>query len=124
MNFADGGRGIPLYRFILAPLAGFAIGLAAGLLLNGSDDAAPVAVTETLTPPTSVPTIQPTAVTVPTPLPKVPPPSPTPATHVVQAGDTLTAIAAQYETTVEILLDLNNLPSPDQIEIGQILTLP
>ena len=121
MNIAE--RGMPVYRLILAPLAGFAIGLAAGLLLGGGDSAAP-AVVETATPATSVPTIQPTVVIVPTPAPTVPPPSPTPETHVVQPGDTLTAIAAQYDTTIEILLELNELHSADQLEVGQILILP
>ncbi len=123
VNFTNGGRGIPVYRFILAPLAGFVIGLGAGLLLADGDDS-PSAVVETPTPAASVPTIQPTAVVISTPPPTVPPPSPTPATHVVQAGDTLNAIAAQYETTVEILISLNDLASPDQLEIGQVLTLP
>lgn len=117
--------GISIYRLILAPLVGFAIGLAAGLLLAGDDQTSGP---ETVILPTSVPTtilVSPTAVViVPTPLPTTPPASPTPATHVVQSGDTLSAIATQYDTTVEILLTLNDLASPNQLEIGQILTLP
>lgn len=44
--------------------------------------------------------------------------------HVVQAGEWLSTIAAQYGTTVEELLDLNDIPDRDVIEIGQEIVLP
>lgn len=56
------------------------------------------------------------------------PPSPEPVAgpasgavyHTVTAGETLFRIALRYETTVETLLALNRLPSPD-IRVGQRL---
>lgn len=44
-------------------------------------------------------------------------------TYTVKAGDTLWNIAKRYNTTVEKLMDLNNLTS-DLIMIGQQLTVP
>ena len=45
-------------------------------------------------------------------------------TVVVQAGDTLTAIALANNTTLDTLMQLNGLTNPDQLFVGQILTLP
>lgn len=47
----------------------------------------------------------------------------TQATHIVVAGDTLTRIANTYGTTVEVLLEANNL-SDSLIRIGQTLVIP
>lgn len=44
--------------------------------------------------------------------------------YVVQAGDSLTAIAARYGTTVSALAAANNIASPDHVVIGTILTVP
>jgi murein DD-endopeptidase MepM/ murein hydrolase activator NlpD len=43
--------------------------------------------------------------------------------YVVQEGDTLTAIAQNYKTTVDELIRLNNLPDPT-IYVGQSLSVP
>ncbi len=43
--------------------------------------------------------------------------------HVVQAGDTLWAIARQYNVPVEILLQLNGLEDPNKIWVGQELVI-
>ena len=55
-----------------------------------------------------------------------PPPSTAPArrVHVVQAGDWLSTIAAEYGTTVEELLELNDIADRDVIEVGQEIVLP
>ena len=45
-------------------------------------------------------------------------------THVVQAGETLAGIAAQYGVTVEALVVANNLTDPDKIVAGQELIIP
>ncbi len=45
-------------------------------------------------------------------------------THRIVAGDTLSNIAARYNTTVETLLSLNNLRNPDYIQRGMELKLP
>jgi LasA protease len=47
-----------------------------------------------------------------------------PSSHTVQPGDTLGAIAAQYNTTVERLLEINPLTNADLIEVGQVIELP
>lgn len=57
-----------------------------------------------------------------------PSPSPTvgtgPGTYVVVGGDTLGAIAARYDTTVQHLMDLNDLTNPNLITSGQRLLVP
>jgi LysM repeat protein len=41
--------------------------------------------------------------------------------YTVRSGDTLTAIAAIFGTTVEQLVKWNNIPNPDLIKVGQRL---
>lgn len=43
--------------------------------------------------------------------------------YTVKKGDTLTAIARKYNTTVAKLVDLNNITDPDYIVVGQILII-
>src|SRR5262245_38712163 len=45
------------------------------------------------------------------------------ATHVVEPGDTLRAIAERFDTTVPALLDVNELPDPDLLSVGQELSI-
>lgn len=44
-------------------------------------------------------------------------------TYVVQAGDTLSAIARRFDTTVTALIELNNLSNPNVIYVGQVLLI-
>lgn len=44
--------------------------------------------------------------------------------YVVKSGDTLSKIAAQFNTTVDILADLNNIENPNLIRVGQEIKLP
>lgn len=44
-------------------------------------------------------------------------------TYTVQKGDTLTAIARKFNTTVAKLVDLNDITDPDYIVVGQILVI-
>lgn len=46
-----------------------------------------------------------------------------PEFHVVQAGESLTAIATKYNTTVETLAELNTIENPNAIQVGQRLRL-
>lgn len=41
--------------------------------------------------------------------------------YVVKKGDTLSAIAAKYDTTYQVLAALNGLKNPNRIYVGQIL---
>jgi len=76
---------------------------------------------------TATPDVAPT----PTPLPVTPvPATPTPPSpagtqsYVVQEGDTLSAIAARFATTVAAIQAANGLGEGDVINIGQVLVIP
>lgn len=69
------------------------------------------------TPPTPVPT----ATALPTPTPT---PIPTEGVYVVQAGDTLKAIAERFNTTMEELIEVNQIENPHALSVGQILIIP
>ncbi|MEZ4867050.1 MAG: Gmad2 immunoglobulin-like domain-containing protein [Caldilineaceae bacterium] len=45
-------------------------------------------------------------------------------TYVVQRGDTLAAIARRFNTTVAVLVQLNNIRNPNLIYVGQRLRVP
>ena len=44
-------------------------------------------------------------------------------TYVVQAGDTLSGIAARFGTTVANLVSINNISNPNLIYVGQVLII-
>ncbi len=83
----------------------------------------PVAATATETMVASVEITPTVALATETPLPTA---TPTPATvqHEVQAGETLGEIAKLYSVTVQAIVAANNLPDPDQISVGQVLSIP
>ena len=76
---------------------------------------------------TPIPTETPTPVATPTPVITPAPtaaPTPPPAqTYIVQEGDTLSAIATRFGTSVSALVDANNLANADDIVIGQRLII-
>ncbi len=45
-------------------------------------------------------------------------------TYTVVWGDTLSAIALRFNTTVNTLVKLNNIANPDRIKVGQTLLIP
>lgn len=45
-------------------------------------------------------------------------------TYTVQPGDTLSAIAAKFNTTVQALAAANNIQNPNLIQVGQVLQIP
>lgn len=45
-------------------------------------------------------------------------------TYTVKSGDNLTKIANKFETTVQVLVDLNNIKNKNLIYVGQVLKLP
>ena len=73
----------------------------------------PTAVPPTPTP-TLVPTVEPTPVTT----------TDSYITYVVQAGDTLSQIAVDYNTTVAAIAQLNGITNPSTIFVGQRLRIP
>lgn len=77
--------------------------------------------------PTSTATPWPSATTPPnTPYPPTATPLPATIVHVVQSGDTLFGIAAQYGVTGDTILEANTdvLDSPHRLSIGQELRIP
>lgn len=53
-----------------------------------------------------------------------PNPEPTPVEYVVRPGDTLSALAALWGTTVEALARMNDLANPNVLAVGQVLLRP
>jgi LysM repeat protein len=110
-----GGIPRPLAIALIVLFAGVALFAAPFLLqgLTGGGDGA-------------TPTPAPTASSEPTPTP-APTPEPTPeeVVHVVKAGDTLSAIAAQYNVTVDEILAANpQIKNANQIAVGDRITIP
>jgi LysM repeat protein len=69
----------------------------------------------------------------PTPVPSTVSPAPagrgtaTPAgkrTYVVQPGDELRHIAAWYGVSISTIINANDVPNPDSLRVGQVLTIP
>ncbi|TKJ29108.1 MAG: hypothetical protein CEE40_09640 [Chloroflexi bacterium B3_Chlor] len=69
--------------------------------------------------PTLPPEPEPSATAEPTP-----PPSPTPSMHVVQPGETLSEIARMYGTSVDAIVEANDLGDADALREGQLLLIP
>ena len=57
-------------------------------------------------------------------VPRRPEAAVTTTVHVVEPGETLGLIAESYGTTIEVLLELNDLPDPDIVPIGTSLVVP
>ncbi|HEU5316329.1 MAG TPA: LysM peptidoglycan-binding domain-containing protein [Chloroflexota bacterium] len=93
------------------PTAGGQAGAPAGQAAPAAATAAPAVATATAAP-------QATAARTPTPAAGQ-------REHIVAAGDTLSAIATRYNTTVQAIIAANNLPSSNTIlNIGQRLIIP
>lgn len=78
--------------------------------------------------PAAVPTLAPTPTSPPRPTdtssPILPTPTPTPVVHVVQPGDSLSAIALQYDVSIETLAEVNGIADTNVIRVGQRLIIP
>ena len=69
--------------------------------------------------------LSPTPTATPTPVPTpTPTPAPTPATHTVRAGETLSGISDLYSVPVSEIVELNDIPDPNNLLVGQRLRLP
>lgn len=79
----------------------------------------------TLSPTVAAATPSPT-VPAPTPSPTVPTPTPPSEviTYTVQAGDTLSGIAAEFGVTVDAIAEANDIEDPSLIRVGQVLVIP
>jgi LysM repeat protein len=53
-----------------------------------------------------------------------PTPSPTPFSYVVQAGDTLSSIAARFDVAPGTLIEVNNILDPNNLTVGTPLLIP
>lgn len=53
-----------------------------------------------------------------------PPSAPAPRVYVVRKGDSVYQIARRFGTTMEAIIQANNLRNPDRIYPGQILLIP
>jgi LysM repeat protein len=116
---------------VLVLVSGVADGLV-GLVVRPSASPTPgtestVLPSSTIAPASDAPTVTPPT---PTPVPVTPAPS-TPAlvspatqSYVVQEGDTLSAIATRFATTVAAIQAANGLGENDVINIGQVLVIP
>ena len=65
--------------------------------------------------------VAPTATPLPTPT-AVPPPAP--RSYTVKRGDELKTIAAEYGVSIWSIIDSNDIPNPDSLTVGQVLTIP
>ena len=90
----------------------------------------PTAATMVVTPTLSytLPTPRPAGAPVLTPTPDSPHYQPGagrgPETYVVQSGDMLSAIAERYSVSVNAIVQANDISNPDNLEVGQTLTIP
>lgn len=110
-------------RALPRPLAWAAVILVAGVVLFLAPFVLPGLIGDGDARPTPTPPGLPT----PTPAAVEPTPEPTPAevVYIVQAGDTLSAIAASYGVTVDQVLAANPLiTDPNQIAIGDRIVIP
>jgi len=98
--------------------------LLAALAAGCGDDEPPA--TETPSPTVTTPAASPTPPPPPPPATETASPTPTAAgeTYEVQPGDSLSAIAQRFNTTVEALVEANGITDPDQLFPGDQLTIP
>lgn len=127
-------------RRLAAPATVIVVGVALGALVlargplapgssGAGDDAPSPTPAGTIAPatpgpsgePTTAPTAPPTERPAPTPEPSA---TPRPQTYKVRSGDTLTAIAARFGTTVAEISALNSIKNPSLIRVGQVLKIP
>jgi LysM repeat protein len=115
---------------LLLQLPGVSVGLPSSVVYADSGDrliASRPAPSNPAPPPTLA---APTATAKPTPTPvdsPTPVVSPTPETgrsYTVQRGDQLKDIAASYHMTVWQIIDVNKIPNPDSLKVGQVLEIP
>jgi LysM repeat protein len=75
------------------------------------------------------PVAEPEPTAVPEEIPPAPPAAPSrPASayriYVVPRGDILKEIAAHYGVSMASIVAINDIPNPDSLRVGQVLTIP
>jgi len=95
--------------------------ISVGQVLKIPSGAATTSTTDTTTdtPTTDTPTTDTTQTET-----KTEPQAPTTTTYTVRSGDTLSAIASRYGTTVAAISAANGISNPNLIAVGQVLTIP
>jgi len=68
-------------------------------------------------PPTAVPTNTPRPTATPTPVPSS-------GVYQVKKGDTLQAIAIEFDVPLDLLIEVNRIENPHDLQIGQIIIIP
>jgi LysM repeat protein len=116
-------QGLPGWaRAIIVVLLAAAILVAGGYgllkLMEATEEPTPTPTLTLTATSTNVPTptLTPTITPTPSPLP--------PLSHQIRAGDTLGAIAEQYGTTVEAIMELNPGVEPETLQVGYVLLIP
>ena len=95
---------------------------------GSTNQIAPATPSPTLVPTTILPTLA--LSQVPDNLPNQPTPNSTrpvatiPDEYVVQSGDSLSAIAARFNVSLDALIELNGIENPNLLSVGEVLTLP
>jgi len=97
---------------LIALVAALALGLAA---CGGSGDQTDVSEVPTATLPAELP--EPIIVGPPVP-------GGGGRTYTIQEGDTLSAVAEQFDVSVEELMEANGIEDPTRLEVGQVLVIP
>lgn len=116
----------------LAQLPGIRLGLPSSLVYADTADrlvTSHPARTDSAPPPTlAVPTATPKPTALPATQVSAAQPTPStalgPQTYTVQHGDELKQIAAHYGVSIWKIIDSNDIPNPDSLRVGQVLTIP
>lgn len=101
-----------------APIRTAAVAFSLLAVVGCSDGEDPAAV------PTATPTPTPTPTRTPEPTPTPTPTEPAQQTYTVEQGDTLSDIANRFGTTVQDLVQANDITNPDLLRIGDELIVP
>ena len=135
LSLPAAARDRPASQIALAALMVVAFAAIALARLGGVGGAGVAAVAPSQSPQASIvaaapsPTPAPSVTPVPSAAPSLAPsaepsPTPEPRTYKVKRGDTLSAIAARFGTTVKAIVALNEIDNPSRIAIGSVLELP
>ncbi len=119
-------------RLVPMVLGGLAMLLLAGgvvlivLWLTGANPPSLPGFLATETPTVTVTPVPPTATWTPEPTPTIAetPTPPGPTTYVVQLGDNLWNIATEFNVDINLLMEINGITNPNNILVGQTLTIP